>query len=82
MNKQVLELELTGVMGLPRNKHTHPEFREMVGGYLYQKFGKCGLVVGMQNYRHELPIREYAEQFGETLVSLLNNVKMFEDERD
>jgi len=44
-------------------------FREIVGGYIYEKLGRSGLIVTMQDFEHELPLTEYAKvYFDETLV--------------
>ncbi len=42
----------------------------MVGGYIYEKLGRTGLIVTMQDFAHELPLKEYAKvYYGETVVS-------------
>ncbi len=44
-------------------------FREKVGSYIYEKLGRNGLIVSMQDFAHELPLKEYAKvYFGEDLV--------------
>ena len=44
-------------------------FREKVGSYIYEKFGRSGLIVTMEDFTHELPLKEYAKiYFGESLV--------------
>ena len=52
----------------------------MVGSYIYEKLGRNGLIVSMQDFAHELPLKEYAKvYFGENLVSeklkLLNGIR-------
>ncbi len=40
-----------------------------MGGYIYEKLGRSGLIVAMQDFEHELPLAEYAKvYFDETLV--------------
>ena len=44
-------------------------FREKVGSYIYEKLGRSGLIVTMEDFTHELPLKEYAKiYFDETLV--------------
>lgn len=67
------QTDLREVFSLPRNKHTHPQNRGAVGGYLYQKIGRSGLPVAMQDFDHELPIAELAMQMGENMVRETKN---------
>eukprot|EP00094_Tigriopus_californicus_P014152 TCALIF_13707-PA protein Name:"Similar to Aminopeptidase S (Streptomyces griseus)" AED:0.30 eAED:0.37 QI:0/0/0/1/1/1/2/0/404 len=70
VNVERMKLELVHILSQPRSVETHPKLRELIGGYLYQTMGTIGLLVGMHDFKHELPIRQYAEQFGETLESV------------
>ena len=38
-------------MSLPRNHETHPENRQSVGGYLYGKLGRLGLLAHMHTFQ-------------------------------
>ena len=42
-------------MSLPRNHETHPENRQSVGGYLYGKLGRLGLLAHMHTFQAKRP---------------------------
>ena len=42
-------------MSLPRNHETHPENRQSVGGYLYGKLGRLGLLSHMHTFQAKRP---------------------------
>ena len=42
-------------MSLPRNHGTHPENRQSVGGYLYGKLGRLGLLSHMHTFQAKRP---------------------------
>ena len=63
-----MKLNLEKVLSLPRSKHTQPKNRGAVGGFLYQKMGRSGVLVTMQDFEHKLPITELSQQMGESVV--------------
>ena len=69
VNKELIRLEMDEIFNLPRNEMSHPKVRETVGGFIYQKMGRNGVAVAMQDFRYKLPISEMAESMGEKMVS-------------
>ncbi len=70
-SQQMMGIDLQNVLGRPRNAYSHPAARETVGGFIYQKMGRMGLLMAMQDFEHELPITKYVEERGEKMVSSL-----------
>ena len=68
VSKEALRMELQTVLSLPRNSVTDPKSRELVGGYIYQKMGKSGLIVAMQDFKHKLPISKFVKDRGGQMV--------------
>lgn len=69
VNKELIRLEMDEIFNLPRNEMSHPKIRETVGGFIYQKMGRNGVAVAMQDFKYKLPISELAESMGEKMVS-------------
>ena len=55
VNKNVLKQTMEKVMNLPRNLGTNPAVRESIGGYLYGRMGRAGLVTYMQTFQTTRP---------------------------
>ncbi len=71
VNTGAMKVEMSQVLTHPRNAYTHPTRREEVGGYLYKKLARLGLLVAMQEFRHKMAISEFAMELdGELLVSV------------
>ena len=55
------------IFNLPRNRNIDPKARDFVGGYIYEKMGRSGLVITIHDFAHELPIKAFAELLGTPL---------------
>ena len=55
---------MENIFSLPHNKLTHAQNNAFVGGYLYQKFVRSGLLVATQDFTHDLPVGNFASMKG------------------
>ena len=71
-NLEIIKTIMENVLDLPHNKHTHAENNRFLGGYIYQKFVRSGLLVATQDFVHDLPVGNFAAMKGssQTVVSL------------
>ena len=44
-----------------------PEARDIVGSYIYEKMGRSGLIITIQDFKHEMPLKAFAELIGSPL---------------
>ena len=51
VSKGAIRLALQNGLAMPRNGKTHPDNREAVGGYIYGRFGRLGLLTVMQTFQ-------------------------------
>jgi len=60
VNKDMMKIELRHVLSKPRNRHTHRELQDAVGGYLYKKMATMeGMILATQNFRHKMPMADF-----------------------
>ena len=79
-NFKLIKTIMENVFSLPHNKHTHAQNNAFVGGYLYQKFVRSGLLVATQDFTHDLPVGNFASMKGSSqqvvrAVLLLKNFR-------
>ena len=55
VNRDVIAMLLDNIAGLPRNEKSHNRNRHAIGGYLYGKVGRTGLLSHMQSFLAERP---------------------------
>ena len=41
-----------------------PQARDIVGSYIYEKFGRSGLIITIQDFKHEIPLKAFADLIG------------------
>ena len=82
-NLQIIRKIMENIFNLPHNKHTHPKNNVFIGGYLYQKFARSGLLVATQDFEHDLPLGKFAALKGTSqhVVSTTINVKIKSEEK-
>ncbi len=51
----VVKMTLEEALGRPRNYQTHPRTRHAVGGYLYGRMGRMGLLTHMHTFEAKRP---------------------------
>ena len=61
-NFDIIKTMMENIFDRPHNKFTHSKNREFIGGYIYQKFIRSGLLVATQDFEHELPVGNLAMQ--------------------
>ena len=49
----------------PRNMWQSPKFREHVGSYIFERLARAGLVVTIHDFKHEAPLKKFAEAQGD-----------------
>ena len=69
-NLNLMKLNLRTVFSQPRSKSSHPSTRERVGGFIYQKMGRTGILVGMQDFDHKIRIVNAGENLPHDFVSI------------
>ena len=55
---------MENIFNRPHNRVTDPGGQEFIGGYIYQKFVRSGLLVATQDFVHEIPVGDLANQKG------------------
>lgn len=55
VSKSVIRMLLDRLASLPRNGVSHPRNRNAIGGYLYGKFGRLGLLTHMMGFQAARP---------------------------
>ena len=60
-NFDIMKTMMENIFDLPHHKLTHSKNREFIGGYIYQKFVRSGLLVATQDFTHQLPIGNFAK---------------------
>ena len=63
-NFKLIKTIMENIFRIPHNKHTHVQNNAFVGGYLYQKFVRSGLLVATQDFVHDLPVGNFASMKG------------------
>ena len=63
-NFKLIKTIMENIFSLAHNKHTHTKNNAFVGGYLYQKFVRSGLLVATQDFTHDLPVGNFASMKG------------------
>ena len=48
----------------PRNVRVDSYARDIVGSYIYEKLGRSGLVVTIQDFTKDLPLKKYMRMKG------------------
>ena len=59
-NLEIIKTIMENIFNLPHNKNTHAENNAFLGGYIYQKFVRSGLLVATQDFVHDLPVGNFA----------------------
>ena len=52
------------IFNKPRNVHVDSYARDIVGSYIYEKFGRSGMVVTIQDFIKDLPIKQFMQMKG------------------
>ena len=60
-NFDIIKTMMENIFDLPHHELTHSKNREFIGGYIYQKFVRSGLLVATQDFTHQLPIGKFAK---------------------
>ena len=76
-NLDLIKTIMENIFNLPHNKHTHLKNHDFIGGYIYQKFVKSGLLVAYQDFEHNLPVGKFAALKGSSqqVVSIMITIK-------
>ena len=76
-NLDIIKTIMENIFNLPHNKHTHLKNHDFIGGYIYQKFVKSGLLVATQDFEHNLPVGKFAALKGSSqrVVSINVTIK-------
>ena len=64
-NKELLKFSLKRMFDQPRNMWQSPKFREHVGSYIFERLARAGLVVTIHDFKHEAPLKKFAESQGD-----------------
>ena len=64
-NKELLKFSLKRMFDQPRNMWQSPKFREHVGSYIFERLARAGLVVTIHDFKHEAPLKKFAEAQGD-----------------
>lgn len=57
----LMKTMMENIFNLPHHKFTHSKNHEFIGGYIYQKFVRSGLLVATQDFTHNLPVGNFAK---------------------
>merc|ERR1711935_994786 len=60
---------MENVFNHPRNMFVSPQARDIVGSYIYEKMGRSGLIITIQDFKHEMPLKAFADLIGAPLGS-------------
>ena len=63
-NFNIMKTMMENIFDLPHHEFTHSKNREFIGGYIYQKFVRSGLLVATQDFSHQIPIGNFAKYKG------------------
>ena len=55
---------LKSFLFVSRNMFVNPQVRDMVGSYIYEKMGRSGLIITIQDFKHEIPLKAFADLIG------------------
>ncbi len=67
-NVDLIKLSMEEVFNRPRNRFLEDSMpRDFVGGYIYEKLGRAGLLVTIQDFKHVIPIKAYSEFIGQPI---------------
>ena len=47
-----------------------PQARDIVGSYIYEKMGRSGLIITIQDFKHEMPLKAFADQIGAPILGV------------
>ena len=64
-SKELLKFSLKRMFDQPRNMWQSPKFREHVGSYIFERLARAGLVVTIHDFKHEAPLKKFAESQGD-----------------
>ena len=53
-----------------RNMLVSPQARDIVGSYIYEKMGRSGLIITIQDFKHEMPLKAFADQIGAPILGV------------
>ena len=70
-NKDLLKFSLLKIFDRPRNMWKDPKSREIVGSYIYERLARSGLVVTIHDFKHEIPLGEFAKTKGMLVEALV-----------
>lgn len=63
-NTDLIRGSMETIFNKPRNALVDSYARDIVGSYIYEKFGRSGLVVTIQDYTKDLPLKKYMQMKG------------------
>ena len=63
-NLDLIKFSMKEIFSRPRNKYQNSSERDFVGSYIYEKLGRSGLIITIQDFKHTIPIKAYAEFIG------------------
>ena len=47
-----------------------PQARDIVGSYIYDKMGRSGLIITIQDFKHEMPLKAFADLIGAPILGV------------
>lgn len=63
-NINLIKIAMEEVFSKPRNDLVDKMARETVGSYIYEKMGRSGLIITIQDFKHMMPLKAYADFIG------------------
>lgn len=67
---ELIKTSMEEIFNFPRNIKADSGARDVVGSYIYEKFGRSGLVITIHDFHHEIPIKAFAQLKGSTDVEV------------
>ena len=63
-NTDLIRGSMETIFNKPRNAQVDSYARDIVGSYIYEKMGRSGMVVTIQDYKKDLPLKKYMQMKG------------------
>lgn len=60
----LIRITMEEVFSKPRNPLVDKAARESVGSYIYEKMGRSGLIITIQDFKHMMPLKAYSDFIG------------------